>query len=120
MGYGRPTISRSETVEAMRRMLTMQAAQIMLLDGSQGETFNIPCPYSVINILMTNVVPGQLYAFIVTENKTGNHQFNWGSQIINGMPIQTTPNAQTVQCYIGLPGNLLYAIMPGTWTQETP
>lgn len=100
----------------MRRILKLDASQSTVIDGNAAETFAITLKLSVTQLFMRSVLAGQLYVFIVTQDGQGKHKFTWGDQLINGIPVELTPTAPTVQCYIGLPGNLLYAIMPGTWT----
>ncbi len=99
----------------MRRLLKLAAGQTTVLDGTAAETFALTLKLTVTQIIMRNVVPGQLYVFIVTQDGKGEHQLAWGDQLINGVPVDPSAMASTVQSYVGLPGNLLFAVMPGGW-----
>ncbi len=98
----------------MRSLLRQTSTPIMLLDGSQYESFVIDCNSAVQNIRVKNVSPGGLYVFVIIMNEVGNHHFVWGAQTRNAMTVNLEPNAVTVQCFVGLPGGILQAVPPGT------
>ena len=102
----------------MRRTLTQLAAQTMLLDASKQETFIVNFATSVAQLRMTNIVPGQLYCFVMKQDDKGSHTLNWGSEIRNPIMFNPQPNAITVQCFIGLPNGIMQAVPPGTWNEE--
>jgi len=99
-------------------MLQLAAAQAMILDASQGETFDISFRTSITSIAIKNLIAGQLYCFILRQDATGKHALNWGNNFLNAMMLDPNPNSVTVQCFIGVPGQVLMAITPGTWTEE--
>ena len=102
----------------MRRMLRQYAAQSLLLDASQAETFILDLQTSVQKLQLKNISPGQLYVFVLRQDETGNHRLNWGTQAVNAMMLDPNPLSVTVQCFIGTAGGTLFAVPPGTWTEE--
>lgn len=59
-----------------------------------------------------NVIPGMLYVFIFVQDGAGGRVFNWPFNCLNAPRINSNPNSITVQCFIGLPNNLLIANIP--------
>jgi hypothetical protein len=104
----------------MRRTIRQIAAQTMLLDGSQQETFVVDFKTSVLNLAMKKISPGQLYVLVMKQDANGNHTLTWGSAFRNAMMLDPAPNSVTVQCFIGMTGGSLLAVPPGTWTEEAP
>jgi hypothetical protein len=99
----------------MRRLSRQAALQSMLLDGGQFETFVIDCVTSVEELRIKNVSPGKLYVFVVMQDATGNHTFQWGDRLRNAMFVDPDAESITVQCFVGLTGGILQAVPPGTW-----
>ena len=98
----------------MRRVLHIDAAQSVLIDALQGETFVISLITSIKQLRVKNVSPGQLYVFLLTQNYAGNHKITWGSEVLNGTAANPEPHSTTVQCFIGDTGGILKANLPGT------
>ena len=101
----------------MRRALFQNAAQTMLLDGSQAETFVITLRTSIDNLLLKKISPGMIYAFVLRQDQKGAHTMNWGDSARNGVPLDPRPNSITVQCFIGMKDGHLQANLPGTWNR---
>lgn len=91
----------------------------MLLDGREYDTFVIDCATSVETLRIKNISPGKLYVFVVVQSASGNHRFNWGDRIRNGVAVDLSPNGMTVQSFVGLTGGILQAVPPGTWLNAT-
>ena len=89
----------------------------MLLDGMEAQVFVIDMGTSVQNLTVRNIIPGQLYVFLLVQNAAGGHSFNWGNTITNGATINPAPHSTTSQACIGRPGGLMQAITAGTWTE---
>lgn len=100
----------------MRNVLNATAAQTMLLDCSKYQTFVIRLITGIQNLWLTNIVPGQLYAFVLTQDSTGNHSVNWGG-MARFQPVSMAPNSTTVALFVGTPGYLQW-VGPATWTEE--
>jgi len=93
----------------MRRLIQAAAAQSMVLDALQGETFVIALGASVQS-------PGMLYVFLLKQNFSGGNSVAWGADIRNGTAADPRPFAVTVQSFIADTGGILKANLPGTWS----
>jgi hypothetical protein len=98
----------------MRRIIQIDAAQAVLIDALQGETFAIQLGTSISNLQIENVSPGQLYVFILTQDHVGGHTVAWGSEVLNAVSANPDPNSTTILCCIGTTGGILEANIPGT------
>jgi len=108
-------------VDAMRRKLLFQLAQQnLIVDGRAAQTFVIKFGTSVLDLHVKNVTAGQLYVFVLKQNKKGFHSILWSDQILNATPADPNPHAVTVQAFIGLRNGQLFAIGPATWNEVTP
>jgi len=101
----------------MRRLIQAAAAQSMVLDALQGETFVIALGASVQTLRVKNASPGMLYVFLLKQNFSGGNSFAWGTDIRNGTGVDPRPFAVTVQSFIADTGGILKANLPGTWSQ---
>jgi len=97
----------------MRRTLQIDAAQSVLIDALQGETFVIRMGTSIQRLQIKNVSPGQLYIFQLIQNQVGGHTIAWGAQISNGTAADPNPYSTTTQSFIGSTGGILRANLPG-------
>lgn len=96
----------------MRRTVQIDAAQTVLLDALQGETFLVNLITSIKNFQIKNASPGQLYVFIFTQNQAGGHTVAWGSQMLNASTVNPQPHSVTVQSFIGDTGGTLRSNIP--------
>lgn len=99
----------------MRRLVQLEAAQTLLIDASQGESFLIQMATSIQTLRLKNVIPGQLYLFMLVQNQAGGHRITWGSQVLNAEPADPAPHSITVQSCIASTGGILLANIPGSW-----
>lgn len=98
----------------MRRLVAIDAAQSVLIDALQGETFAVSMGTSIKHLRVKNASPGQLYVFLLTQDQRGGHTVTWGSDIRNGAVLNPHPNSITVQSFIADTGGILEANIPGT------
>jgi|SRR5215831_41278 len=100
----------------MRRVVQLAAAQTVIIDGLQGETFQIEMATSIRHLYVKNISPGQIYVFMLIQNASGNHTVTWGAQALNATALDFRPHSVTTITFIGQPGNILQANVAGTWT----
>jgi hypothetical protein len=100
----------------VNEMLTVADADTMSFDGTDFTTFKTTLHSDVLHATWTNMIPGNLYTFIILEDGTGGWQFNWGSTIHNGTMINHAPNGQTVQTFVADVDGQLYAISGGAYS----
>ena len=98
----------------MRRLLRVDSMQSMIFNCFHAECFVVDMQGGVQRSQLNNSSPGQLYTFIIRQNQTGGHSFNWPMQCINPMPIDQRPHAISTQNFIASTGNRLLAIEPGS------
>jgi len=103
-----------------RRIRVELAQQNMIVDGRAAATFTIRLGTSVLDLHVRNVTAGQLYVFILKQNKHGFHSVLWSNQILNASPADPNPRAITVQAFVGLATGQLLAAGPATWNEVTP
>jgi hypothetical protein len=96
-----------------RKTSRVNAAQSMLLDCAQYQTFIINLGTSVQTLRTKDVSPGQLYVFVAVQDSVGYRELNWGDRIRNGIQVDQSPNSITVQSYVGITGGILQAVPPG-------
>ena len=98
----------------MNQLQFVEWAFAMNFDGSDYTTYktvlhgNTAPTYS-------NILPGNLYTFILLQDGTGGWEFNWGSTVHNGVMINHAPNGQTIQTFVADQDGSLYAISGGTY-----
>lgn len=98
-----------------RRVQQMNSAQSMLFDCYFAECFIVQMKNPVRHVQLKNSTPGKLYTFIFQQDAQGENDFKWPNPCRNGMPIDLSPGATSVQNFIGNTGNFLQAIEPGGW-----
>jgi hypothetical protein len=99
----------------MRRLVQLAAAQTVVLNGLDGETFVLSMGTSVSQVRVKNLTPGQLYVLILKQNNIGGHTIAYGPDIRNGVAADPRPLAVTVQSFIADTGGILKSNLPGTW-----
>src|SRR5260370_29606896 len=100
----------------MRRLVRQAAAQSMVFDGLDGETFVISMATSVAHLHVKNASPGRLYVFVLRQDNTGGHTLAWPDTIRNGVAADLRPFAVTTQSFIADTGGILKGNLPGTWS----
>jgi hypothetical protein len=99
----------------MRRIKQLAAAQTVVLNGLEGETFVLSMGTSVSHVQVKNLTPGQVYVLILKQNNTGGHTIAYGASIRNAIAADPRPFAVTVQSFIADTGGILRSNLPGTW-----
>jgi ABC-type Zn uptake system ZnuABC Zn-binding protein ZnuA len=99
----------------MRRIKQLAAAQTVVLNGLEAETFVLSMDTSVSQVRVKNLSPGQLYVLILKQNHAGGHTIAYGASIRNAVAADPRPFAVTVQSFIADTGGILRSNLPGTW-----
>lgn len=89
-----------------------------MFDGSEYTAFKITLAGDTEGAQAVNMVPGNLYTFIILQDAVGGHIFWWPGQVdqtFNGTYVSPTPNTYTIQTFVALDNGSLYAIGPGTY-----
>jgi hypothetical protein len=86
-----------------------------VFDGTNFTAFQITLPGNVTQAFIQNMVPGNLYTFVLLQDSTGGHTFVWPTDTYNAGPINPTINGYTVQTFVALDDGSLWAIGPGGW-----
>jgi hypothetical protein len=89
-------------------------------DGGQYTAWKITLTQDIPGAYLTNIIPGNLYTFIIVQDAVGGHYFNWPSgpppaNLHNAAFVAMQPNATTIQTFIADEFEDLYAIGPGTY-----
>lgn len=92
-------------------------------DGTAYTAWQITLAGDTEGAFLQNVVPGNLYTFIIQQDSNGNHVFDWPSstsptgpeRIFNGALINMEPNSITIQTFVCDAAYNLYAIAGGTY-----
>jgi hypothetical protein len=89
-------------------------------DGSQYTAFKMTLDQDNTGAFLANIVPGNLYTFIIVQDAAGDHIFDWptgpapmGTR--NATPVSKEPNATTVQTFVADEFGMLYAISAATY-----
>lgn len=90
-------------------------------DGSQYTAWKIVLTQDVPGAYLSGLVPGNLYTFIIVQDATGNHKFDWPHGpdpygLHNPTAVCMVPHSTTVQTFVCDEGFDLWAIGPGTWS----
>lgn len=96
-------------------LLILGAADNMVFDGSIYTAFKTTLPGSVTQPKFQNMVPGNLYTFIIVQDGVGNHDFDWAANVKNPVYVDHAPNSTTVQTFVADDLGELLAIGPGTY-----
>jgi hypothetical protein len=100
----------------MRRpFLSVPSSPPPLFDALHVMTWRVDMQTNVTGARVRNVIPGVLYVFIIVQDAVGGKNFTWPFNCLNGMPVNKKPNGRTVQCFIGLPNNLMDANTPAAY-----
>jgi hypothetical protein len=99
----------------MRRLVAIDAARTLTLNGVDGETFVINMVTSITRLRAKYFTPGVLYVLIFKQTQAGGQTVEQIAEISNGTAIDSRPFAVTVQSYIADIGGVLRAHIPGTW-----
>jgi hypothetical protein len=94
---------------------SLAAADAMIFDGSEWTAFKTTLNKDVTQPTFVNMIPGNLYTFIVVQDGTGNHKFNWAGNVRNATPIDFRSNSTTVQTFVADEFGDLLAISAGTY-----
>jgi hypothetical protein len=97
-------------------ILPIPATDLMTFDGSIFTTFKTILHSDVLHATWTNMIPGNLYTFIIVQDATGGWQFTWGTTVHNGTMIKHDPDAQTIQTFVADTDGQLYAISGGAYS----
>jgi hypothetical protein len=100
----------------VNEMLTVPASDTMIFDGTSYTTFKTTLHSDVLHSTFTNMIPGNLYTFIILEDATGGWQFNWPTTVHNATMINHAPNGQIVQTFVADVDGQLYAISGGAYS----
>jgi hypothetical protein len=91
-------------------------------DGTQGTAFQLTLAGDSDGSTCSNMIPGNLYTFIIIQDATGGHVFFWPSGPAptgtrnQAYPICPTPGSITIQTFVAISTTLLLPIGPGTYT----
>lgn len=86
-----------------------------VFDGTYYTAFQITLPGDVTLATFQNMIPGNLYTFIIIQDGAGAHQFGWPANANNATAIDQSPYSTTTQTFVAIEGGVLYAIGAGTW-----
>lgn len=88
----------------------------MVFDGTIYTAFKTTLPGDVTAPVFQNMMPGNLYTFIIIQDATGGHAFAWAANVNNATLVCPTANSTTVQTFVADDKEALWAISPGTWS----
>lgn len=100
------------------QLLVLPASSSMVFDGSTYASFKTTLTGDVTGPAVQNMVPGNLYTFIIVQDSVGGHAFVWPTGIApggtkHGCEIDVRPNETTVQTFVADENGMLWAIGPG-------
>jgi hypothetical protein len=95
-------------------LLDVVSVQDPVFDGSQYTAFQMLLTASGAQAEFVNMVPGNLYTFILDQDGTGGRTFEWPANAYNGTFIMPTPNSRTIQTFVADESSNLYAIGAAT------
>jgi hypothetical protein len=91
-------------------------ADNMVFDGTAYTAFKTTLASSVTIPSIQNMLPGNLYTFIIVQDATGGHVFDWPATVHNPARVCPTPSSFSVQTFVADDNENLWAIGPGTWS----
>ena len=91
------------------------AADDMVFDGSIYTSFQTTLPGDVTQPVFENMVPGNLYTFIIIQDGFGGRNFAWAANVYNAMPVNPAPNGRLIQTFVAESDESLWAIAAGTY-----
>jgi len=78
-------------------------------------TFEMTLIGNVVSATLSNLSPGQIIIFAITQDRVGGHTFVWPTVVNNATLINPVASSRTVQpFYVGANGNL-YPLSGGTY-----
>ncbi len=84
--------------------------------GDQYTAWGIQLNQDVTSSTLSNIVQGNLYTFIITQDATGGWKFTWPSLVLDPVPVNPTPGGATIQTFVAIAnGGPLLPIAAGTW-----
>ena len=91
-----------------------------VFDGGEKTTWKITLTEDMIVGALLNILPGNLYTFIIVQDAVGGHFFLWPSgpppaNLFNGPYVNEDPNATTIQTFVADENSQLYPIGPATY-----
>jgi hypothetical protein len=95
-----------------RPFLSIGSSPPPLFDALRVATWRVDMHSNVSQATVRSVIPGVLYVFVIVQDGAGGRTFNWPPNCLNPAGINAAPNAITVQCFVGLPNNILNANIP--------
>lgn len=98
-----------------RPFLSVPSSPPPLFDALRVMTWRVDMHSNVAGARVRSVIPGVLYVFIIVQDGVGGRNFAWPFNCLNGAPVNLAPHGRTVQCFIGLPNNMLDANIPATY-----
>lgn len=87
----------------------------MNFDGTTYTAFKTTLHGDVTAATFTNMVPGNLYTFIIVQDGTGGWEFHWGANVHNGTMVKHKANAQTIQTFVADENGALHAVSAGAY-----
>jgi hypothetical protein len=91
------------------------ASDNMVFDGSKYTAFKTTLPGHVTQPVFQNMIPGNLYTFIIVQDGVGNHLFDWAANVKNPTPVNFRPGSTTVQTFVADDFENLIPISAGTY-----
>ena len=98
----------------INQLLVLAWAAAITVPGDVFTAFKITLGGNT-TITLQNMMPGNLYTFIIVQDATGGHTVTWPLNAHNATLTDPAPNSTTVQTFVADADGSLYAIGPGTW-----
>jgi hypothetical protein len=96
-------------------LLIVPNANNMVFDGSGYTAFKTTLTGDVNIPTIQNMMPGNLYTFIILQNSVGGNKFVWPANMHNAAPINPAPNGRLIQTFVAESDGSLWAIGAATW-----
>jgi len=98
-------------------LLVMAPAADMIFDGTTYTAFKTTLPGNVFYPTFVNMIPGNLYTFIIVQDAVGGWDLDWGydGNVHNATSIAKTPNATTIQTFVADENGELWPVGPATY-----
>ena len=98
----------------INQLLVIAWAAAVTVPGDVFTAFKITLGGNT-TITIENMMPGNLYTFIIVQDATGGHTVTWPANAHNATLTDPAPNSTTVQTFVADVDGSLYAIGAGTW-----
>lgn len=96
-------------------LLVIGANWNMVFPGDTFTTFQTTIGGDITEPTTENMVPGNLYTFIIVQDGTGGHLFVWPPTMFNATPVNSEASSMTIQTFVCDGTGNLYAIAGGTY-----